>query len=83
MVIGADLRSHSLGLSQRRAEWLVKWISQVAAAKTIRMASFEEELGRTLFVVEALEHERTFLGPLYKFFSHYIPETQSDVSCLI
>ena len=52
------LHSYSSGLSQRRAEWLVRWTSQVAAAKTIRMASFEEGLGRIMFVAGALEHER-------------------------
>ena len=31
------------------------------------MAAFEEGLGRIMFVVGALEHERPFLGPLYKF----------------
>ena len=33
------------------------------------MASFEEGLGRIMFVAGALEHERPFLGPLYKFIS--------------
>ena len=45
------LLSYSLGVSQRRAEWLVKWTSHVAAAKTKRMASFEEGLGRIMFKV--------------------------------
>ena len=31
------------------------------------MAAIEECLGRIIFVVGALEHERPFLGPLYKF----------------
>ena len=31
------------------------------------MASFEEGLGRIMFVAGALEHERPFLAPLYKF----------------
>ena len=61
------LRSYSLGLSQRRAEWFVKWTTQVATARTIHMAAFEEGLSRIMFVVGALEHERPFLGPLYNF----------------
>ena len=60
------LRSYSLGLSQRRAEWFVKWTTQVATASTIHMAAFEEGLGSIMFVVGALEHDRPFLGPLYK-----------------
>ena len=31
------------------------------------MGSFEEGLGRIMFVAGALEHERPFLAPLYKF----------------
>ena len=61
------LRSYSLGLSQRRAEWFVKWTTQVSTTSTVHMASFEEGLGRIMFVVGALEHERPFLGPLYRF----------------
>ena len=56
------LRSYSLGLSQRRAEWFVKWTTHVATARTIHMAAFEEGLGRIMFVVGALEHERPFLA---------------------
>ena len=33
------------------------------------MASFEEGLGRVMYVAGALEYERPFLGPLYKFMS--------------
>ena len=63
------LRSHSLGISMRRAEWLRKWTEQITNARTVHMAAFEEGLGRVMFVVGALEHERPFLGLLYKFLS--------------
>ena len=46
---------------QRRFTWLR------ASPTTIHMASFEEGLGRIMFVAGALEHERPFLAPLYKF----------------
>ena len=39
----------------------------MATTSTVHMASFEEGLGRIMFVVGALEHERPFLGPLYRF----------------
>ena len=61
------LRSHSVGISSRRAEWFVSWAEKVASSTTIHMASFEEGLGRIVFVAGALEHERPFLAPLYKF----------------
>ena len=40
-----------------------------------RLASFEEGLGRIMFVAGALEHERPFLGPLYRFISVHPKES--------
>ena len=62
-----QLRSRCVGISARRAEWFVRWAESVASSPTIHMGSFEEELGRIMFVAGALEHERPFLAPLYKF----------------
>ena len=69
--VGFELlhRSHKIGLSSRRAEWFVRWTREVAASRTISMASFEEGLGRVMYVAGALEYERPFLAPLYKFLS--------------
>ena len=60
-------RSRSVGISSRRAEWFIRWAEKVADSPTVQMASFEEELGRIMFVAGALEQERPFLAPLYKF----------------
>ena len=57
------------GISARRAEWFVRWTQKIADSDVVNMASFEEGLGRIMFVAGALEHERPFLGPLYKFIS--------------
>ena len=43
------------------------WAETVAGSSTIHMGTFEEGLGRIMFVAGALEHERPFLAPLYKF----------------
>ena len=61
------LRSRCVGISARRAEWFVRWAESVASSPTVHMGSFEEGLGRIMFVAGALEHERPFLAPLYKF----------------
>ena len=58
------LESRKVGISQRRAEWFVRWSSEIASAPTVHMRSFEEALGRIMFVVGALEYERPFLAPL-------------------
>ena len=39
----------------------------VCCQPTIHVGSFEEGLGRIMFVAGALERERPFLAPLYKF----------------
>ena len=61
------LRSRCVGISARRAEWFVRWVETVASSATIHMGTFEEGLGRIMFVAGALEHETTILAPLYKF----------------
>ena len=48
---------------------VARWTEKMASSATVRMASFEKGLGRIMFVAGALEHERPFLGPLYKFIS--------------
>ena len=55
------------GLRERRADWFVKWTRTTAEQKTVHMASFEEGLGRVMYVAGALEHERPFSAPLYKY----------------
>ena len=41
--------------------------SHVGHSSTVNIASFEEGLGRIMFVARALEHDRPFLRPLYKY----------------
>ena len=57
------LESHKVGISQRLAEWFVRWATEMA----VHMRAFEDGLCRIMFVAGALEHERPFFGPLYKF----------------
>ena len=59
--------SYLLGISERRAAWFVKWTRTTAEQETVHMAKLEEGLGRVMFVTGALEHERPFIAPLYKF----------------
>ena len=67
--VGFELlhRSYKLGVSQRRADWFVRWTRTTAEQKTVHMAAFEEGLGRVMYVAGALEHERPFLAPLHRF----------------
>ena len=45
------------------------WAEEVASSRTINTASFEERLGRLMYVAGALEYEKRFLSPLYSFLS--------------
>ena len=67
--VGFELlhRTRHLGISQRRAEWFVRWARETANADYIHVRRFEEGLWRIVFVAGALELERPFFGPLYKF----------------
>ena len=67
--VGFELLHHSrsLGISRRRAQWFINWTRAVAAAEHVLMSNFEEGLGRIMYVASALEFERPFLAPLYKF----------------
>ena len=60
-----DYGSYSLGLSERRASWLVDWISRVCQRKLVWPGEFASCLGRLGFAATALPWEKPFLGPLY------------------
>jgi len=68
-----NLRSHTLGLSQSRAQWLCDWMDKVCADKQVLMSDFIAALGRASFGFGALEYDRPFLGPLYAFAALHPP----------
>ena len=67
--VGFELlhRTYQLGLTERRAQWFQRWTKEVADAGHVHMTAFEEGLGRVMYVAGALEYERPFLSPLYRF----------------
>ena len=65
------LESDKVGISQRRAEWFVRWATEMVAALIVHMKTFEEGLGRIMFFAGALAHERPFSGPLYEFLTQH------------
>ena len=54
-------------ISQRRAEWFTRWTNDIAQSEHVHMSTFEEGLGRVMYVVGALEYARVFLAPLKRF----------------
>ena len=79
--IGFELlhRSHRLGISERRAAWFVRWTKEVADSEHVHMTKFEEGLGRIMNVAGALDYERPFLGPLYRFLALHPRNTTRHV----
>lgn len=61
----SDFGRYSMGLSERRAAWLVQWIGGLCSKKMVLPREFSAGLGRLGFAATVLPWERPFLGPLY------------------
>ena len=46
-------RSDQLGISERRAQWIINWTQKIAASTSVNVSTFEEGLGRVMHVVGA------------------------------
>ena len=55
----------NVNISERRADWLVSWLSKAACEKRVCVADLRAVLGRLSFALTALGHLRPFLGPVY------------------
>ena len=67
--IFVDYRDYSMGLSQRRSDWMVQWIDSLLERKVVEYREFAAGLGRMGFAALALPWERPLLGPLYAWSS--------------
>ena len=76
-------RSYQLGISERRSQWFFRWTREVADSDYVQMTNFEEGLGRVMYAVGALEYERPFLGPLYRFLVVHPRGSVRRVPCFV
>ena len=60
-----DLWKGQLGISERRAQWLAKWLAKQTGAGVTNMADFTAVLGRLCFAMGPLEYLRPFIAPLF------------------
>ena len=60
-----DYGRFELGISESRARWLVKWLSDILDAGSVLLRRLAEGLGRLGFAAGVLEWHRPFLAPLY------------------
>ena len=67
--VGLELlhSTHEIGIADRRAEWFTLCTWEVADSHVVNINNLEEGLGRIMLVTGALEPERPFLGPFFKF----------------
>ena len=60
-----DLEQKSVGISEKRADWIRNWVDATVATGTVRLRDFFAVLGMLSFAMAAIDHLRSFLGPLY------------------
>ena len=63
------LSSYGVGVSERRAEWCVRWCRRMREGHGINTTELEEGVGRLSFVAGILDYPRPWLSPLYSFLS--------------
>ena len=61
------LRENSLGISEARAAWFVRWARELVRKGVVDTGAMEGGLGRLVYISGALVHESPFLAPLYGF----------------
>ena len=64
-----ECSSASLGLTEKRARWLVTWLREKSRAGNVTAKEMAQGLGRLGFAAICLDWERPFLGPLYAWSS--------------
>ncbi len=62
-----DYSRFELGMSEKRTQWIIKWLEDAIKAKSILVRSLVEALGRLGFAAGVLEYHRPFLSPIYSW----------------
>lgn len=78
-----DYKTFSIGISESRARWLVKWLRDTLASGGTRGADMEEVLGRLRFASNALVHIRPWLAPMYAWIASTPPLAYLPLPVLI
>ena len=64
-----EYSSNRLGLTRKRANWLVHWRREVVKSGSVMARDMSQGLGRPGFAAIALDWERPFFRPLYAWSS--------------
>ena len=73
------LREAQLGITEKRAGWLLAWYCRLLEDGVVQVGRFQEGLGRAAFVCGALEYDRPFLASLYTFAALYDPVSTQPI----
>jgi hypothetical protein len=60
-----DLVRFQLGISVKRRDWLLRWVSDLLGMGAVLVREMREVVGRLGFACEVLSYERPFLGPVH------------------
>lgn len=60
--VEVNVREWTLGLSQRRADWAIGWMSKVLEAGEVNVGDLKQATGRLQFALGALPFDRPFLA---------------------
>ena len=62
-----DVANFGIGLSERRAAWMTKWLTGVTTEKRALAGTIGDVLGRLSFAANAIDEVKPFLGPAREF----------------
>jgi hypothetical protein len=60
-----DMGKFEMGISELRARWAARWLTDRATEGRVAFGELREALGRLVFVAGPIEYIRPFLGPLF------------------
>ena len=69
-----NLTNHSLGISEKRASWLLRWTERVIQERSVKVSDLTAVLGRLSYAAGPLERIRPFLSTLYAW-AAAVPDT--------
>jgi hypothetical protein len=69
-----DLGRFRLGISEKRANWLLNWVKDACSRQHLYKKELEEVLGRWSFAGQVLDTIRPFLGPIYAWCATISPK---------
>ena len=59
------LSDYSLGISENRAAWIVRWCARTREAGEVNTSAMQEAIGRFAFVSGVIIHFHAFLSPFH------------------